>query len=86
MLRFQFNWKHQPSVVVEGERVDLAGGRITVVDARGQARASFDEGELSSWWRVRGACSVTSYDGYRAVIKPEGHSAPLGTRCSEGGL
>jgi hypothetical protein len=53
MLRFQFNWKHQQSVVVEGERVDLAGGRITVVDAHGQARATFDEGELSSWWRVR---------------------------------
>jgi hypothetical protein len=52
MLRFQFNWKHQQSVVVEGERVDWAGGRITVVDAHGQARAVFDEGELSSWWRV----------------------------------
>jgi hypothetical protein len=52
MLRFQFNRKNNQSVVVEGKRVDLAGGRITVVDAQGQPRMTFDEAELSSWWRV----------------------------------
>jgi hypothetical protein len=34
MLRFQFNLRNDQSVVVEGKRVDLAGGRITVVDAQ----------------------------------------------------
>ena len=52
MHRFQFNRKHQPSVVVEGTRVELAGGRITVVDALGQPRVTFDDIDLSSWWRV----------------------------------
>ena len=40
MLRFQFNWKHHPSVVVEGERVDLAGGRITVAMPMGRRAPS----------------------------------------------
>jgi hypothetical protein len=79
MLRFQFNWKHQQSVVVEGERVDLAGGRITVVDARGQARVTFDEGELSSWWRVRGPVQPRRTTD-TAVIKPEGHLVAWRTR------
>jgi hypothetical protein len=52
MLRFQFNRKNHQSVVVEGRRVDLAGGRITVVDAQGQPLVTFDQAELSSWWRV----------------------------------
>ena len=50
MLRFQFNRKNHQSVVVEERRVDLAGGLITVVDAHGQPRLTFDEGEMSSWW------------------------------------
>ena len=57
MRRFQFNRKHQPSVVLAGTRVRLAGGLITVVDALGQSRISFEETELSSWWRVRSAMS-----------------------------
>jgi hypothetical protein len=52
MHRFQFNRKHDQSVVAEGKRVDLAGGRITVVDAQGQPGKTFEEAELSSWWRV----------------------------------
>ena len=52
MLRFQFNRKNQPSVVVEGKRVDLSGERITVVDAQGQPIATFDQAELSSWYRL----------------------------------
>ncbi|MCC2642025.1 MAG: hypothetical protein K0S45_2438 [Nitrospira sp.] len=52
MLRFQFNRKNQQTVVVEGTRVDLADGIITVVDAHGQAHVTFDEAELWSWWRV----------------------------------
>jgi hypothetical protein len=52
MIRFQFNVKNHRSVVVEGKRVDLCGGRITVVDAHDQAQVTFDEQELSSWWRV----------------------------------
>jgi hypothetical protein len=39
-------------VVVEGKRVELAGGRITVVDAQGQPRMTVEEAELSSWWRM----------------------------------
>jgi hypothetical protein len=43
MLRFQLNRKNHQSVVVEGRRVDLAGGRITVVDAQGQPLVTFDQ-------------------------------------------
>ena len=50
---FQFNRKNHEPLVVEGQRGDLADGRITVVDAHGQPGMTFDEGELSSWWRVR---------------------------------
>ena len=39
-------------MVVEGIRVDLAGGRVTVVDTQGQPVVVFDEAELSSWWCV----------------------------------
>ena len=52
MCRFQFNKKNHQRVVVEGKRVEWADGRITVVDAHGQPRMTFDETELSSWWRV----------------------------------
>ena len=50
--RFQFNRRNHPSVVVEGIRVDMAGGRVTVVDTQGQPVVEFDEAELSSWWCV----------------------------------
>ena len=50
--RFQFNRKNGESVVVEGMRVDVAGGHITVVDEQGQPSVSFAESELSSWYRV----------------------------------
>ena len=52
MRRFQFNRRNHPSVMVEGIRVDLAGGRVTVVDTQGQPVVVFDEAELSSWWCV----------------------------------
>ena len=52
MLRFQFNRKDQDPVVIEGRRVDIAEGRITVVDAQGQPLITFDQIELSSWYRV----------------------------------
>ena len=52
MLRFQFNRKHHQPVVVEGKRVELSDGLITVVDAQGLPRMTFDEAELSSWWKV----------------------------------
>jgi hypothetical protein len=50
--RFQFNRKHRKPVVIEGMRVDVAGGHITVVDLHGQLLMAFDEKELSSWYRV----------------------------------
>jgi hypothetical protein len=50
--QFQFNRKKLGSIIVEGRRVDLAGGLITVVDTHGQPSLTFDETELSSWWRV----------------------------------
>ena len=52
MLRFQFNRKHHQPVVLEGKRVELSGGLITVVDAQGLPRMTFDEAELSSWWKI----------------------------------
>ena len=48
--QFHFNRKNHERVQVEGMRVDIAGGQITVVDEHGQPRASFSEAELSSWY------------------------------------
>jgi hypothetical protein len=50
--RFQFNSKNGESVEVEGMRVDMAYGFITVVDREGQPIVSFHEAELSTWYRV----------------------------------
>ena len=50
--RFQFNQKDHEPVVVEGLRVEIFQGVITVVDAQGQPKAYFAEAELSSWYRV----------------------------------
>ncbi|MCE3222864.1 MAG: hypothetical protein K0S58_1044 [Nitrospira sp.] len=50
--QFQFNRKNHAPVVVEGRRVDLADGCITVVDTQGQPLVTFDQTELSSLWRV----------------------------------
>jgi hypothetical protein len=50
--RFQFNQKNRNPVVVEGMRVDMVRGVITVVDEQGQPKVSFTEDELSSWYRV----------------------------------
>ena len=50
--RFQFNQKDHEPIVVEGMRVDMALGIITVVDEQGQPTASFTEVELSSWYRI----------------------------------
>ncbi len=52
MCRFQFNRKNHDSVVVEGSRVDIVDGYITVVDAQDRPLATFDPAELSSWYRV----------------------------------
>jgi hypothetical protein len=51
MHRFQFNRKNGETVEVEGVRVDIKDGHITVVDAHGQPLASFAESELSTWFR-----------------------------------
>lgn len=50
--RFQFNQKNRKPVVVEGKRVDVAGGLITVVDEQGKPRAYFAEAAVSSWYTV----------------------------------
>ena len=50
--RFQFNRKNREVIVVEGRRVDVAGGIITVVDEQGEPKVSFAEAELSSWYRI----------------------------------
>ena len=50
--RFQFNRKNHEVIVVEGRRVDVAGGIITVVDEQGEPKVSFAEAELSSWYAV----------------------------------
>lgn len=52
MLPFQFNRITGQSQVVEGKRVDLGGGLITIVDANGQPRITFEQAERSSWWRI----------------------------------
>ena len=51
LYQFHFNRKNHERVLVEGMRVDIAGGLITVVDEDGQPRASFSEAELSSWYQ-----------------------------------
>ena len=55
--RFQFNLKKRRKpdaevIVVEGRRVDVAGGIITVVDEQGAPKVSLAEAELSSWYAV----------------------------------
>ena len=50
--RFQFNLKNDEVIVVEGRRVDVAGGIITVVDEQGAPKVSLAEAELSSWYAV----------------------------------
>lgn len=50
--RFQFNRKNHEPVVIEGQRVDVADGCITVVGAQEQPLITFDETELSSWYRL----------------------------------
>ena len=52
--RFRFNRKNQEPIEVEGERVEMRGGLITVVDVQGRPLMSFAETELSSWYRVFG--------------------------------
>ena len=58
--RFRFNRKHQEPIEVEGERVEIKGGLITVVDAQGHSLMSFADTELSSWYRLFGASSSSS--------------------------
>jgi hypothetical protein len=58
--RFRFNRKNQDPIEVEGERVEIGGGLITVVNAQGLPLMSFADTELSSWYKVAGAPSPTS--------------------------
>ena len=48
--QFHFTRKNHERVLVVGMRVDIVGDLITVVDEHGQARVSFSEAELSSWY------------------------------------
>ena len=51
--KFRFNRKEMGSIVIEGERVDIMGSTLTVVDEQGHALASFEESTLRAWWQVQ---------------------------------
>ena len=50
--RFRFNRKNQEAIEVEGERVEIGGGLITVVNAQGHPLMSVADAGLSFWYRV----------------------------------
>lgn len=52
--RFRVNKKDTESIVVEGERVDIMGSTLTVVDEHGHALASFEESDVVAWWQLQG--------------------------------
>ncbi len=51
--KFRFNRKGTESVVVEGDRVDIMGQTLTVVDAQGHSLASFVESDVVTWWQLQ---------------------------------
>lgn len=51
--RFRFNQKNMESIVVEGERVDIIGSTISVVNEQGQSLASFEESDINVWWQLK---------------------------------
>jgi hypothetical protein len=57
--RFQFNPKNGGLIVVEGQRVDITGDTVTVIDEQGQPRVSFVASELVVWWQLRDSVSVS---------------------------
>ena len=57
--RFRFNRKNMESVVVEGERIDVRGSTLTVVDEHGQPLASFKESDLRAWWQLQDSSSAS---------------------------
>jgi hypothetical protein len=61
--RFRFNRKDTEPIVVEGERVDIIGSTLTVVDEYGHSLASFVESDVVTWWQLQegsSACPINS--------------------------
>ena len=56
---FRFNRKGTESIVVEGERVDIMGSTLTVVDEHGHALVSFQESDLQVWWQLQKGTSAS---------------------------
>jgi hypothetical protein len=52
-------------VVIDGERVDVLDGKLTVVDERGHTIASFAESDINSWHKLEGAGAIST-------VKPQG--------------
>ena len=50
--RFRFNPKNTESIVVEGARVDVREGLITVVNEHGYSLATFVESDLTAWYQM----------------------------------
>ena len=57
--RFRFNRKDMGSIVVEGERVDIVGSTLNVVDEHGQSLASFVESDIVAWWQLQEGASAS---------------------------
>ena len=57
--RFQFNRRNGGLIVVEGQRVDITGDTVTVIDEQGQPLASFVASDLVVWWQLRDSVSVS---------------------------
>ena len=57
--RFKFNRKNMDSIVVEGQRIDVRGSTLTVVDEHGQPLASFAESDIRVWWQLHDGLSAS---------------------------
>jgi hypothetical protein len=62
--RFRFNRKNSESIVVEGERIDVRGCILTVVDEHGQPLASFAESDLIVWWQLQESGSASPVNAH----------------------
>ncbi len=62
--RFRFNRKNSESIVVEGERIDVRGCTVTVVDEHGQPLVSFAESDLIVWWQLQESRSASPVNAH----------------------
>ena len=61
--RFRFHRQDVESSVVEGERVNKMGNKLTVMDEHGHSLASFLESDLVAWWQLQDGLSGSPKNG-----------------------